>query len=75
MEAAYDDAPAERRHRPARLLASGGRTALAERPVARLSAEWGDAEAARRSPRGSCPGRRTPSTAGENSPAARASAP
>ncbi|MFD9389506.1 hypothetical protein ACFWBB_01815 [Streptomyces sp. NPDC060000] len=47
VEAAYDDAPAVLRQRLARLLAAGGRTALAERLVARLRAEWGDAEAAR----------------------------
>lgn len=47
VEAAYDDAPAVLRQRLARVLCSGGRTALAERLVARLGAEWGDAEAAR----------------------------
>ncbi|MFI1398731.1 hypothetical protein [Streptomyces sp. NPDC020681] len=47
VEAAYDDAPEVLRHRLARLLTSGGRTALAERLVVRLRAEWGDAEAAR----------------------------
>ncbi|MFC9286491.1 hypothetical protein [Streptomyces sp. NPDC057052] len=47
VEAAYDDAPAVLRQRLARLLAAGGRSALAERLVARLRAEWGDAEAAR----------------------------
>ncbi|MFJ3306342.1 hypothetical protein ACIPSA_25125 [Streptomyces sp. NPDC086549] len=47
VEAAYDDAPAALRHRLARLFASGGRTALAERLVPRLRAEWGDTEAAR----------------------------
>ncbi|WKX69220.1 hypothetical protein [Streptomyces sp. XD-27] len=55
VEAAYDDAPAALRHRLARLLASGGRTALAERLVARLRAEWGDAEAARLLPACSTP--------------------
>lgn len=47
VEAAYDDAPAVLRQRLARLLAAGGRTALAERLVARLRVEWGDVEAAR----------------------------
>ncbi|MEU0057605.1 hypothetical protein [Streptomyces sp. NPDC006334] len=47
LEAAYDDAPAVLRQRLARLLAAGGRSALAERMVARLRAQWGDAEAAR----------------------------
>ncbi|MFG3117729.1 hypothetical protein ACGF4C_25465 [Streptomyces sp. NPDC048197] len=47
VEAAYDEAPAVLRHRLARLLAAGGRTALAERLVVRLRADWGDAEAAR----------------------------
>ncbi|MFJ1808269.1 MULTISPECIES: hypothetical protein [unclassified Streptomyces] len=47
IAAAYDDAPAVLRQRLARLLATGGRTALAERLVARLRSEWGDAEAAR----------------------------
>ncbi|BBC38333.1 hypothetical protein SGFS_096270 [Streptomyces graminofaciens] len=55
VEAAYDDAPAVLRQRLARLLASGGRTALAERLVARLRAEWGDAEAARLLPACSSP--------------------
>ncbi|WEH19764.1 hypothetical protein [Streptomyces sp. VNUA24] len=55
VEAAYDDAPAVLRQRLARLLASGGRTALAERLVARLRAEWGDAEAARLLPACSTP--------------------
>ncbi|MFD9223695.1 hypothetical protein ACFWDI_27695 [Streptomyces sp. NPDC060064] len=55
VEAAYDDAPAALRHRLARLLASGGRTALAERLVVRLRAEWGDAEAARLLPACSTP--------------------
>ncbi|MFE7767092.1 hypothetical protein [Streptomyces sp. NPDC057438] len=47
VEAAYADAPAVLRQRLARLLAAGGRTALAERLVARVRADWGDAEAAR----------------------------
>ncbi|MDR6979068.1 hypothetical protein J2X68_005802 [Streptomyces sp. 3330] len=47
VEAAYEDAPAVLRQRLARLLAAGARTALAERLVGRLRAEWGDAEAAR----------------------------
>lgn len=55
MEAAYDDAPAVLRQRLARLLAAGGRTALAERMVARLRADWGDAEAARLLPACSTP--------------------
>ncbi|SOD89828.1 hypothetical protein [Streptomyces sp. Ag109_G2-15] len=55
VEAAYDDAPAALRHRLARLLASGGRTALAERLVVRRRAEWGDAEAARLLPACSTP--------------------
>ncbi|ANP50787.1 hypothetical protein J2Z21_004567 [Streptomyces griseochromogenes] len=55
VEAAYDDAPAVRRQRLARLLASGGRTTLAERLVARLGTEWGDAEAARLLPACSTP--------------------
>ncbi|WP_247223104.1 hypothetical protein [Streptomyces scabiei] len=55
VEAAYDDAPAVLRQRLARLLASGGRSALAERLVARLRAEWGDAEAARLLPACSTP--------------------
>jgi hypothetical protein len=55
VEAAYDDAPAVLRQRLARLLASGGRSALAERLVARLRAEWGDAEAARLLPACSAP--------------------
>ncbi|WP_328507820.1 hypothetical protein [Streptomyces sp. NBC_00391] len=55
VEAAYDDAPAVLRQRLARLLASGGRGALAERLVARLRAEWGDAEAARLLPACSTP--------------------
>lgn len=74
VEAAYDDAPAVLRQRLARLLAAGGRTALAERLVARLHAEWGDAEAARLLPacsplswHGSCRGWHTPSTAGHGS--------
>ncbi|MGW2486437.1 hypothetical protein ACWCV9_04350 [Streptomyces sp. NPDC001606] len=55
VAAAYDDAPAELRRRLARLLASAGRTALAERLVTRLGAEWGDAEAARLLPACSTP--------------------
>ncbi|MFD9322485.1 hypothetical protein ACFWDQ_33375 [Streptomyces sp. NPDC060053] len=55
VEAAYDDAPAVLRQRLARLLAAGGRTELAERLVARLRAEWGDAEAARLLPACSTP--------------------
>ncbi|MFF9774038.1 hypothetical protein ACF1HJ_10240 [Streptomyces sp. NPDC013978] len=55
VEAAYDDAPAVRRQRLAGLLAAGGRTALAERMVVRLRAEWGDAEAARLLPACSTP--------------------
>ncbi|WP_371582271.1 hypothetical protein [Streptomyces sp. NBC_01314] len=55
VEAAYDDAPAVLRQRLARLLAAGGRTALAERLVVRLRAEWGDAEAARLLPACSTP--------------------
>lgn len=55
VEAAYDDAPAVLRQHLARLLASGGRGALAERLVARLRAEWGDAEAARLLPACSTP--------------------
>ncbi|SFN05180.1 hypothetical protein SAMN04487980_101084 [Streptomyces sp. cf124] len=55
VEAAYDDAPAVLRQRLARLPAAGGRTALAERMVARLRAEWGDAEAARLLPACSAP--------------------
>ncbi|MGW0838935.1 hypothetical protein ACWD26_02020 [Streptomyces sp. NPDC002787] len=47
VEAAYDDAPAVLRQRLARLLVAGDRSALAERLVGRLRAEWGDAEAAR----------------------------
>ncbi|WP_020126490.1 hypothetical protein [Streptomyces sp. 303MFCol5.2] len=47
VETAYDDAPAVLRRRLARLLAAGGRTALAERLVTRLRTEWGDVEAAR----------------------------
>ncbi|MBK3633494.1 hypothetical protein JHN52_11140 [Streptomyces sp. MBT97] len=47
VEAAYDDAPAVLRQRLARVLAAGGRARLAERLVARLREEWGDAEAAR----------------------------
>jgi hypothetical protein len=47
VERAYDDAPAALRGRLARLLAAGGRTALAERLVVRLREEWGAAEAAR----------------------------
>ncbi|MEU2338017.1 hypothetical protein ABZ608_31310 [Streptomyces sp. NPDC013172] len=47
VAAAYDDAPAALRGRLARLLASGGRGALAERLVTRLGEEWGEAEAAR----------------------------
>ncbi|MFJ2766318.1 hypothetical protein [Streptomyces sp. NPDC087300] len=47
LEAAYADAPAARRQRLARVVAGGTRTALAERLVARLRDEWGDAEAAR----------------------------
>lgn len=47
VEAAYEDAPAVLRHRLARVLAHGGRSALAERLVARLGEQWGDAEAAR----------------------------
>ncbi|MEW2395305.1 hypothetical protein [Streptomyces sp. NPDC046862] len=55
VEAAYDDAPAALRQRLARLLASGGRTALAERLLVRLRTEWGDAEAARLLPACSTP--------------------
>ncbi|GAB7029007.1 hypothetical protein AB0G35_12010 [Streptomyces sp. NPDC021749] len=55
VEAVYDDAPAALRHRLARLLASGDRTALAERLVVRLRADWGDAEAARLLPACSTP--------------------
>ncbi|MFH8369614.1 hypothetical protein [Streptomyces sp. NPDC018031] len=55
VAAAYLDAPAALRHRLARLLGSGGRTALAERLVARLRAEWGDGEAARLLPACSTP--------------------
>ncbi|MFD9434480.1 hypothetical protein [Streptomyces sp. NPDC060002] len=55
VEAAYDDAPAVLRQRLARLLAAGGRTELAERLVARLREEWGDAEAARLLPACSTP--------------------
>ncbi|MBZ3901932.1 hypothetical protein [Streptomyces griseiscabiei] len=55
VEAAYDDAPAALRGRLARLLAAGDRAALAERLVARLRAEWGDAEAARLLPACSTP--------------------
>lgn len=55
VEAAYDDAPAVLRQRLARLLAAGGRTALAERMVVRLRAEWGDADAARLLPACSTP--------------------
>ncbi|MFE0178439.1 hypothetical protein ACFWZ2_39635 [Streptomyces sp. NPDC059002] len=55
VEAAYTDAPAARRHRLARLLASGDRPTLAERMVVRLRAEWGDAEAARLLPGCSAP--------------------
>lgn len=55
VEAAYDDAPAVRRHRLAGLLASGGRTVLAERLVVRLGTEWGDTEAARLLPACSTP--------------------
>ncbi|MFI1467224.1 hypothetical protein [Streptomyces wuyuanensis] len=47
VEAAYDDAPAAVRHRLARLLTAGGRTAPAERMLVRLREEWGDREAAR----------------------------
>ncbi|MEV7418965.1 hypothetical protein [Streptomyces sp. NPDC089919] len=47
LAAAYRDAPAALRHQLARVLAGGGRTALAERLVAQLRAQWGDAEAAR----------------------------
>ncbi|MFF4318881.1 hypothetical protein [Streptomyces sp. NPDC001568] len=47
IEAAYEDAPSALRHRLARLLLCGDRTALAERLVERLRGEWGDAEAAR----------------------------
>ncbi|MGW1561357.1 hypothetical protein ACWCQ1_33220 [Streptomyces sp. NPDC002144] len=55
VEAAYDDAPAALRGRLARLLASGGRGALAERLVTRLGEEWGEAEAARLLPACSTP--------------------
>ncbi|MEE4419092.1 hypothetical protein [Streptomyces bugieae] len=55
VEAAYDGAPAVLRHRLARLLAAGGRTALAERLAVRLRADWGDAEAARLLPACSTP--------------------
>ncbi|MFD8543166.1 hypothetical protein [Streptomyces sp. NPDC059649] len=55
VESVYDDAPAALRQRLARLLASGGRTALAERLVVRLRADWGDAEAARPLPACSTP--------------------
>ncbi|MFF4573901.1 hypothetical protein [Streptomyces sp. NPDC001410] len=55
VEAAYDDAPAALRYRLARLISCGGRTALAERLVVRLRAEWGDAEAARLLPACSTP--------------------
>lgn len=47
VEAAYDNSSAALRRRLARLLAPGDRTALAERLVARLGSEWGEAEAAR----------------------------
>ncbi|MER6420021.1 hypothetical protein [Streptomyces sp. NPDC001137] len=55
IEAAYDNAPAALRGRLARLLASGGRSALAERLVARLGEEWGETEAARLLPACSTP--------------------
>ncbi|MDX3310527.1 hypothetical protein P1S61_15795 [Streptomyces sp. ME08-AFT2] len=55
VEEAYDDAPAVLRRRLARLLAGGGRCALAERLVARMRAQWGDAEAARLLPACSAP--------------------
>ncbi|MFF4501319.1 hypothetical protein [Streptomyces sp. NPDC001401] len=55
VEAAYDNAPAVLRHRLAGVIVSGGRTALAERLVARLGAEWGDVEAARLLPACSTP--------------------
>ncbi|MGW1274919.1 hypothetical protein ACWD5A_40785, partial [Streptomyces sp. NPDC002491] len=52
---AYADAPAVLRTRLARLLARGDRGALAERLVARMRAQWGDAEAARLLPACSAP--------------------
>ena len=55
VESAYDNAPAVQRQRLAGLVVSGGRTALAERLVARLGVEWGDAEAARLLPGCSTP--------------------
>ncbi|MDX3801594.1 hypothetical protein [Streptomyces sp. AK04-3B] len=55
VEEAYADAPAVLRSRLARLIAHGDRRALAERLVARMREQWGDAEAARLLPACSAP--------------------
>ncbi|SFF09019.1 hypothetical protein SAMN05216251_10885 [Actinacidiphila alni] len=47
VEAAYDDAPSHTRRRLTRAVVAAHRTALAERLVVRLRAEWGEAEAAK----------------------------